>query len=307
MGGLGKTTIAQKLYNSSSVRDKFECKGWVSVSKDYNIQDLLRRTIKSFKTPTAKDELEMLENMGKEDLEGRLHELLKESRYLVVIDDVWDTDAWASLRRALPDNKKGSKVIITTRIKLVANSSGERKFVHELPFLQEEESWELFCKKVFPDYDGVDDKTNRCPPSLEELARDMVRKCRGLPLAIVVLGGLLSRKHPDEWPKLQGRFWQHVSGDNFESHDATHVKQILALSFNNLPHHLKSCFLYLGLFPEDFEIDTVRLIRLWVAEGCVQKAKGETLEETTAEYLNELIDRNLIQVAKRNWMRIGRC
>ncbi|XP_028111386.1 putative disease resistance RPP13-like protein 3 isoform X2 [Camellia sinensis] len=262
MGGLGKTTMARKLHNSSSVGDKFECKGWVSVSKDYNIQNLLRRTIKSFKMPTTKDELEMLEKMETEDLECHLHEFLKESRYLVVIDDVWDTDAWASLRRALPDNKKGSRVIITTRIKLVAESSGRRKYVHELPFLQPEESWELFCEIVFPDYDGVDDKTNRCPPSLEELARDMVKKCRGLPLAIVVLGGLLSRKHADEWPKLQGRFWRHV---------------------------------------------TDRLIRLWVAEGFIQQAEGKTLEETAADYLNELIDRNLIQVAQRNWMRIKRC
>ncbi|KAF5946086.1 hypothetical protein HYC85_016314 [Camellia sinensis] len=308
MGGLGKTTLARKLYNSSSFADKFERKGWVSVSKDYNIQNLLRRTIKSYKMPTTKDELEMLEKMEKEDLECHLHELLKESRYLVVIDDVWDTDAWASLSRALPDNNKGSRVIITTRIKPVAESSGRRKYVHELPFLQPEESWELFCKiVVFPDYDGVNDKTNRCPPSLEELARDMVRKCQGLPLAIVVLGGLLSRKHPDEWPKLQGRFWRHVGGDDFESHDSAHVTQILALSFTDLPHHLKSCFLYLGLFPEDFEIVAERLIRLWVAEGFIQQAEGETLEETATEYLNELIDRNLIQVAQRNWMRIRRC
>ncbi|CAL5400792.1 unnamed protein product [Camellia sinensis] len=303
-----KTTLARKLYNSSSVGDKFERKGWVSVSKDYNIQNLLRRTIKSFKMPSTKEELEMLEKMETEDLECHLHELLKESRYLVVIDDVWDTNAWASLRRALPDNKKGSRVIITTRIKLVAESSGRRKYVHELPFLQPEESWELFCKiVVFPDYDGVDDKTNRCPPRLEELARDMVRKCQGLPLAIVVLGGLLSRKHADEWPKLQGRFWQHVSGDDFENHDSAHVTQILALSFTDLPHHLKSCFLHLGLFPEDFEIDAERLIRLWVAEGFIQQAERETLEETAIEYLNELIDRNLIQVAQRNWMRIRRC
>ncbi|XP_028081984.1 disease resistance protein RPP13-like [Camellia sinensis] len=248
------------------------------VSIDYNIQNLLRKTIKSFKMPTSKDELEMLEKMETEDLECHLHELLKESRYLVVIDDVWDADAWASLRRALPDNKKGSRVIITTRIKLVAESFGRRKYVHELPFLQPEESWELFCKIVmFPHYDGVNDKANRCPPRLEELARDM------------------------------GRFWQHVSGDDFESHDSAHVTQILALSFTNLPHHLKLCFLYLGLFPEDFEIEVERLIRLWVAEGFIQQAEGETLEETVTEYLNELIDRNLIQVAERTWMRIRRC
>ncbi|KAI8021411.1 Disease resistance protein RPP13 [Camellia lanceoleosa] len=214
MGGLGNATLARKIYNSSSVGDKFECKGWVSVSKDYNIQNLFQRTIKSFKMPTTKDELEMLENMEKEDLECHLHELLKESRYLVVIDDVWDTDAWASLRRALLDSKKGSRVIITTHKKVVAESSGGRKYIHHLRFLEPNESWELFCRKVFLDYDGVDDKTNRCPLSLEELARDMVRKCRGLPRAIVVLGGLLSRKHPDKWPKLQGCFWRHIIWDN---------------------------------------------------------------------------------------------
>ncbi|KAE9466152.1 hypothetical protein C3L33_01931, partial [Rhododendron williamsianum] len=246
MGGLGKTTIARKLYNNNSLREKFDCYAWVSVSKDYNIQDLLQKTIKSFKRPTSKEEFEFLEKMKElDDLETHLRKYLEGRRYLVVVDDVWDVNAWASLRRAFPDNKNGSRVIMTTRSKTVAEHCDERPYVYELPFLKEEESWELFCKKAFPTYDEVGDKKIFCPPSLEGLVREMVSKCRGLPLALVVLGGVLHRKHPDEWFKLKDQIWRHVT------EEADNVKYILELSFNDLPHHLKSCFLYLGLFPED--------------------------------------------------------
>ncbi|GFY94754.1 hypothetical protein Acr_10g0001390 [Actinidia rufa] len=148
MGGLGKTTIARKLYNTNNLRDKFKFSGWVSVSKDYNIGDLLRRTIKSLKTSTTKEEFEMLEKMKEEDLESYLRNLLNEGRYLVVLDDVWDVKVWASLRGAFPDNRNGSRIIITTREKVVANLHNERTYVHELPFLGEVESWELFYHPV---------------------------------------------------------------------------------------------------------------------------------------------------------------
>ncbi|KAG5534165.1 hypothetical protein RHGRI_022337 [Rhododendron griersonianum] len=147
MGGLGKTTIARKLYNNNSLREKFDCYAWVSVSKDYNIQDLLRKTIKSFKRPTSKEEFEFLENMKElDDLESHLRNYLEGRKYLVVVDDIWDVNAWASLRRAFPDNKNGSSVIVTTRSKIVAERCDERPYVHELPFLKEEESWELFSQ-----------------------------------------------------------------------------------------------------------------------------------------------------------------
>ncbi|GFY94826.1 NB-ARC domain-containing disease resistance protein [Actinidia rufa] len=299
MGGLGKTTIARKLYNTSSLTKQFDFDAWVSVSKDYNIQDLLQRTIKSFKKPTTKEEFEMLEKMKEEDLESYLRDLLKGHRYLVVFDDVWDVKAWKSLRRVLPDNKNGSRVIITTRKKVVAEPLNERTYVHELPFLGEVESWELFYKKVLSNCNEVDDKNSCIPQDLESMAREMVRKCHGLPLAIIVLGGLLSRKHPDEWSKFQNNMWRHVREDK------TVVKHILALSFYDLPHHLKSCFLYLGLFPEDFEIDARKLYRLWVAEGFIKLY--EESEDMAAEYLKELCDRSLLQVAKTKWRRIISC
>ncbi|KAG5534156.1 hypothetical protein RHGRI_022334 [Rhododendron griersonianum] len=156
MGGLGKTTIARKLYNNDSLRQKFDCYAWVSVSKDYNIQDLLQKTIKSFKRPTSKEEFELLEKMKElDDLESHLRKYLEGRKYLVVVDDVWDVNAWASLRRAFPDNKNGSRVIMTTRSKIVAEHCDERLYVYELSFLKEEESWELFCKKTFPTYDEI--------------------------------------------------------------------------------------------------------------------------------------------------------
>ncbi|XP_057502276.1 disease resistance protein RPP13-like [Actinidia eriantha] len=292
MGGLGKTTIARKLYNTNNLRDKFKFSGWVSVSKDYNVGDLLRRIIKSLKTSTTKEEFEMLEKMKEEDLESYLRNLLNEGRYLVVLDDIWDVRAWASLRGAFPDNRNGSRIIITTREKVVANLRNERTYVHELPFLGEVESWELFCKKVLPNCNEVDDKNSRIPPDLESMAKDMVKKCRGLPLAIVVLGGVLSTKHPDEWPNVQKYFWRYVS----EDHNVD-VHQIFALSFNNLPYHLKFCFLYLGLFPEDTIVDAKQLYRMWVAEGFIKL--GNESEEVAAEYLKALIDKSLIQIVNR--------
>ncbi|XP_057503190.1 disease resistance protein RPP13-like [Actinidia eriantha] len=299
MGGLGKTTIARKLYNNTILRDKFNSSAWVSVSKDYNFQDLLQRIIKSFDKPTTKEKLEMLEKMKEEDLESYLRGFLEEKRYLVVFDDVWDVEAWEHLRRVLPDNKNGSRVIITTRQKVITEHLNERTYVHNLPFLGKVESWELFCKKVLPHSNEVDDKNSCIPQDLESMAREMVRKCHGLPLAIIVLGGLLSRKHPDEWPKVRKHIWRHVREDN------AHVKHILALSFQDLPHHLKSCFLYFGLFPEDYEINTDKLYRLWVAEGFIKLDKDS--EEMAAEYLKELCDRSLLQVVEKKWRRILSC
>ncbi|KAL5765191.1 hypothetical protein ACOSQ2_017785 [Xanthoceras sorbifolium] len=122
MGGLGKTTLARKLYHNSDVKMRFkDCCAWVSVSQDYTTQDLLVRITKSFGFKNKK--IEDLEKMKEEDLGRYLQESLQEQSYLVVIDDVWDKEAWESLKRAFPDNKNKSRVIITTRIKEVAERS----------------------------------------------------------------------------------------------------------------------------------------------------------------------------------------
>ncbi|KAK6790861.1 hypothetical protein RDI58_009942 [Solanum bulbocastanum] len=193
MGGLGKTTLARNLYISPNIVNSFHTHAWICVSQEYNTMDLLRNIIKSVQGRT-KETLDLLEKMTETDLENHLRDLLKGRKYLVVVDDVWQKEAWESLKRAFPDSKNGSRVIITTRKEDVAERADERGFVHKLRFLSQEESWDLFCRKLLD--------VRAMVPEMESLAKDMVEKCRGLPLAIVVLSGLLSyKKGLNGWQK----------------------------------------------------------------------------------------------------------
>ncbi|KAL5832267.1 hypothetical protein ACOSQ4_017621 [Xanthoceras sorbifolium] len=292
MGGLGKTTLVGKLYHNNDVKMRFmNCCAWVCVSQDYTTRDLLLRIIKSFAIREIK--LEDLEKMDEADLGRYLHEMLQGLSYLLVIDDVWDKEAWRSLKRAFPDNKNGSRVIITTRIKEVAESADERTYAYNLRKLRSDESWQLFCEKTCQNFNA--DK------GLKNLGREMLNKCDGLPLAIIVLGGLLSRKKPQEWSLVRDHLWQHLKDDSIEIHS------LLALSFDCLPSPVKQCFLYLGLFPEDYEINTERLIHLWVAEDFIPQVQDYIMEEVAKGYMDELIDRSLIEVGKRYWGRIATC
>ncbi|KAH7510769.1 hypothetical protein FEM48_ZijujUnG0090600 [Ziziphus jujuba var. spinosa] len=162
--------------------------------------------------------------------------------------------------------------------------------VHELQRLRDDNPWKLFCKKVFqPDCAG------QCPPHLEQLSHKIVDKCEGLPLAIVAIAGLLSTKKKTtvEWQKLHNS----LSSELDSNLHLRIIMKILSLSYFDLPYHLKSCFLYFGMYPEDYSIRCSRLIRQWIAEGFVNQKKDKTLEEVALEYLTELIHRNLVQVS----------
>ncbi|KAL5833743.1 hypothetical protein ACOSQ3_017417 [Xanthoceras sorbifolium] len=289
MGGLGKTTLARKLYHNNNVRIRFNCCAWVSVSQDYTTRDLLLRIIKSFGIEVTK--MEDLEKMKEEELGRHLHESLKGRSYLVVIDDVWDKEVWKSLKKAFPDNKNRSRVIITTRSKEVAERSDEKTHPHNLRYLRPDESWQLFCEKAFQNLNSDEE--------LEKLGKEMVQKCGGLPLAIIVLGGLLSTKRPQEWRVVRDHIWKRLRDDSIE------ISNLLTLSFDYLPRQLKQCFLYLGLFPEDIEIHVEKLIHLLVAEGFIPQDEEHTMEDMAKNYLDELINRSLIQVEKRYWGRIA--
>ncbi|KAK3001085.1 hypothetical protein RJ639_021458 [Escallonia herrerae] len=297
MGGLGKTTLARKLYNSTSAVHQFPYRAWVCVSQEYKIQDLLGSIIKSLKGGCNEEELKKLDKMKEPDLEQDLHEFLKGRQYLVVIDDIWDKEAWESLRSVFPTDEKGSRIIITTRNKEVAERTAEGSFFLELRFLRREESWDLFCQKAFPG----DGKISSCPPAMMELAREMVEKCAGLPLAIVVLGQLLSHKTgPEEWVQVRDHIWLHLENDSAE------IRQLFTLSYNDLSPTMKLCFLYLGMFPEDCEIDTGKLTRLWIAEGFIIQSE-QRMEDVAEDYINKLLNRGLIQVAGRFWEKVVSC
>ncbi|KAK0579149.1 hypothetical protein LWI29_021805 [Acer saccharum] len=292
MGGLGKTTLARKLYHHIDVQRKFKNCAWVAVSQDYTIQDLLIRIFKSF--GFIVENSEDLEKMNEEDLGRRLHKSLQGHSYLLVIDDVWDKEAWRILKAAFPtDNKNGSRVIVTTRNEEVAKNLDERIHPHRLRYLRRDESWQLFCEKTFQNFNADEE--------LSKLGREMVQKCNGLPLAIIVLGGILSNKKPQEWHGVRNHLWRHLKAGSIE------INSLLALSFDSLPHQLKPCFLYLGLFPEDSEIIIEKLMYLWVVEGFISENEDCIMEEVAKDYINKLINRSLIQVEKRYWGRIVTC
>ncbi|XP_059442121.1 putative disease resistance RPP13-like protein 3 [Corylus avellana] len=287
MGGLGKTTLAKKIYNNDRVKSHFHCLVWVYVSEDFKIKELLIEILK-FQMPISDlDELTskvkgMSDEEAKEFLVEELLKCLQGKRYLVVMDDIWKPQVWNEVKDAFPDNSNGSRILITSRITEVALHASLTP-PYFLQFLNKDESWELFCKKVF--------RGGECPPELENLGNQIAEGCRGLPLSIVVLGGLLANKEKTH------RTWSKVIAD--VNWYLTECRDILALSYTYLPRRLKPCFLYIGAFPEDFEITVNELIKLWIAEGFIQHTGRRNIEDVADDYLEELIDRNLIQVATR--------
>jgi disease resistance protein RPM1 len=218
---------------------------------------------------------------------------LQSKRYVIYFDDVWKVDFWDEIQLAAPDNKKGSRIVITTRNLDVANycKKDSRVQVHKLQPLPPNKAWELFCNKAFRfDFDGS------CPLELKDISDEIVQNCEGLPLAIVAIGGLLSTKDKtvSEWKKL----CQNLSSELDRNPHLANLTRILGMSYDDLPHYLKSCILYFGIYPEDYSIRRSRLIRQWIAEGFVKHEVGKSLEEVGEEYLTELIHRSLVHVSR---------
>lgn len=292
MGGVGKTTLAKKVYDSYVVEQHFQYHAWITVYQSYNRVELLRSTLEKLYEAKKEPFPEAFVTMDALSLIDELRKYLQQERYLVVFDDVWEIGFWGDVENALVDNNKGSKILVTTRNEDVANFCRRSSLVHvyQMKSLPQREAWELFCKKAFKfDFEG------NCPKDLEELSQDIVRRCGGLPLAIVAVGGLLATKERviPEWQKVVNSLDSTMASDPH----VKNVTKILSLSFHDLPYDLKACFLYFGMLPEDFSIKRSRIIRLWVAQGFVQEKRGfMTLEEAAEECLNELIRRSLVQV-----------
>ncbi|KAI3879263.1 hypothetical protein MKX03_013460 [Papaver bracteatum] len=288
VGGLGKTTLAKKIYQHDTVKSHFHCFGWSSISQQLNVKAALEEILKCMSLTFS--------GINEQDLMKELYNYLQDKRYFIVLDDVWNVSHWNTLSHAFPTGKRGSKVLLTTRNKEVALGADPDSLHLEPQFLNDDESWELLCKKAFPT-DMV--KAGCYPTVLENLGRGMVHKCRGLPLGICVLGGLLRTKRLDieQWGLVHRDVISYLNRG-----EEGGVNGILELSYHDLPSHLKPCFLYLGLFPEDRPIRTKKLIKLWIAEGFIshtQENSKETLEDIGKhQYLAELIQRCMVQAGK---------
>ncbi|KAJ0765110.1 putative P-loop containing nucleoside triphosphate hydrolase, leucine-rich repeat domain superfamily [Helianthus annuus] len=277
MPGLGKTTLARKLFRDPLIEYMFDIRAWTCVSQVYLKKDLLLGILSSF-INNLTDEIY---KMNEEQLGEKLYRRLKDRKYLVVLDDIWDCKAWNDIRMYFPDDKTGSRVLFTSRDIDISLHVQAARSAHVLRLRTQDESWDIFMKKVF--------RTGICPSDLEEQGKVITQKCKGLPLAIVIAAGLLKNNWSIEW-------WTQIatSLNSFMVSDPSQYMDSLAFSYNHLPPHLRPCFLYLAAFPEDYEIPVSKLIRLWIAQGFIHQTGSRILEDVAEDILMDLIKRSLV-------------
>ncbi|XP_060965683.1 putative disease resistance protein At1g50180 [Cannabis sativa] len=303
MGGLGKTTLARKVYQHSQVRTHFDCYAWASISQQCNTSNVFKGIHFSLTSPTDEQKIH-IKNSSDVELARELFNFQKQKKCLVVLDDIWTTTTWDLLKHAFPtQGETHSKILLTTRNKDVALHADQHGFIHEPRLLNEEESWELFHKKYFC-VEADPSNSNDDEERKKELAVEMLRKCSGLPLAIIVLAGLLSTKKKHtiyDWEQLKANVIRWI-GEGGQQHDDNSkyisVRAVLGLSYSELPSHLKPCFLYLARYAEDVPIRVKDLCHILIAEGLISRRRGyvETWEEVAHDWLCELVERSMIQV-----------
>ncbi|KAL2552824.1 Disease resistance RPP13-like protein 4 [Forsythia ovata] len=284
MGGLGKTTLAQKVFNDRRVEDHFERRIWVSVSQTFTEEKIMRSILRSLGDAClGDDESELLK---------KINQYLLGKRYLIVMDDVWSEDNswWLRISGGLPKGN-GNCIIITTRNEKVARKMGVYEAKTHVPkFLSEENSWLLFRKVAFAATRG------ECVyKELEVTGKEIVKKCKGLPLAIKAVGGIMLCKppHNHEWKRILKHFREElVENDNS-------VMASLQLSYDELPPYLKSCFLCFSLFPEDCEIAKEQLIHWWIGEYFIPLRTGRLSTEVGEDCFSELTNRCLVEVVDK--------
>uniref|UniRef100_A0ACD5XXY1 Uncharacterized protein n=1 Tax=Avena sativa TaxID=4498 RepID=A0ACD5XXY1_AVESA len=270
-GGLGKTTLAKAVYDR--LQTQYECQAFVPVGRNPEVKKVLKDILLELgkKRPVGD-----VATLDERQLLDKLRELLENKRYFIIIDDIWDLKSWELIKCALLDNNRGSRVIITTRILDVAKGTGD---VYEHKPLSDDVSKELFYTRLF----GGKDKCPKDQPA--EVTEKIIRKCRGIPLAIITIASLLAGKPMEDWSKVYTSIG-FGNGDN--------TITILSFSYYDLPCHLRPCLLHLSIFPEDSKIMKDTLIWKWIAEGFVAEEHGVGLFEIGERYFNELMNRSMI-------------
>ncbi|KAF8724247.1 hypothetical protein HU200_021271 [Digitaria exilis] len=290
MGGLGKSTLVHHVYKREGSR--FDCRAWISVSQLCNIDNILRNMYKELNGSDKQKESDVAK-MNVEELRVNLKKFLNKKRYIIILDDVWRAAILLEIAELLfRCGGKRSILVITTRIDEVA-SIAEDECKIKLEPLNEHDAWILFCRKVFWKI-----KNPIVSHELQKWGQKIVKKCEGLPLAIVAIGSLLSLrdKSETEWKC----FYSQLIWELQNNPDLNHVEWILNLSYKHLPNYLKNCFLYCAMFPEDYLLRRKKLIRLWVAEGFIEDRGAMSMEEVAESYLIELVHRSMLQVTERN-------
>ncbi|CAI9109746.1 OLC1v1009623C1 [Oldenlandia corymbosa var. corymbosa] len=284
MPGLGKTTLAKKLYNDPSVVYYFHKRAWCCISQTYTRRDIILDILSGI---CGFDARKSDSDTREEDLADKLRKALKGLKYIIFMDDIWDVEAWESIKISFPDDNNGSRIVFTSRIhNLFQQVNPNCSSDHQLRPLSDEESWELLQEKVF--------HQEFCPPDLSEIGKCIAKNCKGLPLSVVLVAGVLEKrsKNVDWWEQIKLSTSSEIAGEG--------CMNVLELSYKHLPESLKPCFLYFGAFPEDTAVRARKLMNLWIAEGLIPRTEKKSLYELAEDYLIDLIDRSLIILSERS-------
>ncbi|KAF7020708.1 hypothetical protein CFC21_033771 [Triticum aestivum] len=284
-GGMGKTTLAHQVY--TKIKSQFDAKAFITVSPNPSTVEALSDILQGFQgwvSSSLNDERKLIEELRK---------YLKEKRYLIVLDDIWAINAWNTIKGSFVENNLGSRVITTTQIEDVAKAccSCFHGHVYRIRPLSDLDSRRLFYRRVFYS-DGV------CPEQLKNFADEILKKCDGVPLAILSVASCLSSHEEvnskETWEKMQNHF-----GFPLEGHPALEwMRHVLTLGYNDLSLELKTCLLYLGIFPKAYKIKKEDLVKRWISEGFITEKHGYSHQEIAKSYFSELINRNMIQIAE---------
>ncbi|GAU20830.1 hypothetical protein TSUD_120220 [Trifolium subterraneum] len=288
LAGMGKTTLAQLVFNDHRITEQFDFKVWLCVSESFNLIRLTRSILKSIDSSAADCENYILQRELQQRLAGK--------RYLLVLDDVWNKDkpTWDNFVLRF-SGSSGCKMIVTTRDMEVASVTGSTWLIH-LKQLEENVSWSLFVKYAFRGRNVFE------YPNLELIGEKIVKKCAGLPLALKTLGSILQTISSEpEWVKiLETELWHLPEVDN-------HIYSILRSSYFNLPSNLKRCFTYCSVFPKGYEFEKAELIKLWMGEGLLKCCgRDKTEEELGNEFFDHLVSISFFQQSVMMPLRTGK-
>nr|DAA05106.1 TPA_inf: WRKY transcription factor 41 [Oryza sativa Indica Group] len=309
VGGVGKTTLANKLYRK--LRWQFECRAFVRTSQKTDMRRLLINILLQIRSHQSPD------NWKVHSLISSIRTYLQDKRgcvccllslisalatirphlakdippikgFLIVIDDLWATSTWDIIKCALPEGNKSSRILTTTEIEDLAlqSCSYDLKFIFKMIPFGEDDSRKLLFSIVFGSH-------SKCPPEVSETLYDIVRKCGGLPLAIVTVASLLASQLDklEQWDYINKSLgYSLMANPTLEG-----MKQLLNLCYNNLPQHLKACMLYLSMYQGDHIIWKDDLVNQWIAEGFICATEEHDKEEISRGYFDELVGRKIIQ------------
>ncbi|KAG8479821.1 hypothetical protein CXB51_029539 [Gossypium anomalum] len=288
-GGLGKTALAQLVYNHEMVQNHFDLTMFACVSNDFDVKVIVANIVKSD------------QNLEMDELQKQLRHKIDGKKYLLVLDDIWNEnlEQWSRLKKLLMGGAKGSRIIVTTRSLKVAEIGNKcESHVLKLKGLSDDDAWSLFKKIAFEQ--RYADSTNS---AFVEVGKQISKRCGGVPLAIRTIAGTLSlKKTAKEW---------HFFKDN----ELAKISQIegdilptLKLSYDHLPSHLKHCFAYCRLYPKDYKIEVQMLVQFWIAQGFVEQLNpSQSLEEIGFGYFKDLVERSFFQEVKGDENRGMRC